>query len=69
MDQSDLMNELVALQPGGSLEIKYDLYAALFSPGEPDQIARVKCAIFAKEAGCQIENDLENQIVRFIKNA
>ena len=69
MTLDELRQELVALPKGKYAAIRYDHYAVLFPPGEPDENARAACYDFAKSAGCRIENKQSAQQVWFVKDA
>jgi hypothetical protein len=57
------------VQPGKYAVIRYDLYADLFPPGEPDEGARAFCLAFARQHGCRIENKLDKGEIWFVKDA
>jgi hypothetical protein len=65
----ELKKKLVEMEPGKYAAIHYDLFAELFPPGEPDDKARAACGKFAFEAGCRVENKIQEQNIWFVKDA
>jgi hypothetical protein len=61
------------MKPGNSAAIRYDMFADLFPPGDPDESARAACLSFAQQHGCRVENKpgllaCEGKL-RFVKEA
>ena len=64
---ADLHDLLCGLSVSQDCRLPYNVYELLFQPGEPDTSARVRAFKFAREHGCEVENDLKAQEVRFVK--
>jgi len=64
---ADLHDLLCGLSVSQDCRLPYNVYELLFQPGEPDTSARVRAFKFAKDHGCEVENDLKAQEVRFVK--
>ena len=69
MTLEDFRETLDGLKLGQSADVPYHVYAMLFPPGEPDQVARKRAYDFAKAAGVAIDNQVEARVVRFYRNA
>jgi hypothetical protein len=65
----DLAISLGELGENEYASIRYEAFAELFPPGEPDDDARAACFKFADELGCRIENHPDKQEIRFFKDA
>jgi len=73
MTLTELAQKLDEMKPGESAAIHHDVFAALFPPGEPDYGARNACYDFAREHGCQLDNQpgplSRDVVIRFKKHA
>jgi len=67
MNRPELESQLDALPSQGKLGLRYDLYADIFPPGEPDENARQECYALAKRRRCTILHDADRQTVWFQK--
>src|SRR5450759_1509768 len=56
MTLDDLKTGLGILKPGQMLSVSYAVYELIFSPGEPDELARTRAWALAEEYGCTIKN-------------
>ena len=56
MTLDDLRTGLGILKPGQMLSVSYAVYELIFSPGEPDELARTRAWALAEEYGCTIKN-------------
>ena len=69
MTLDEFSEELKEVKAGQYAQISHDIYAELFPPGEPDQVARDRCAKFAQARGFRIENKPDHKAIWFVKNA
>ncbi len=64
-----LAGALAELKRGQWASIHYDLFATLFPPGEPYDMARGACLAFARQHGCHIVNKSQLSEIWFEKDA
>src|SRR5450759_1886235 len=67
MTLDDLKTGLGILKPGQMLSVSYAVYELIFSPGEPDELARTRAWALAEEYGCTIKNLPSEKRVLFLK--